>query len=273
MLQPSHTIQTQGRRASAKLSKRYNTRWPVAPYCTTTDPSPRMWGKRLGLGLVLRPRRTIPTHVGKTETCPCGQRTSPDHPHACGENRIAGNLRFALDGPSPRMWGKLLLCIFFGTLGRTIPTHVGKTAARISPRHFLSDHPHACGENNRKDSAGTSYRGPSPRMWGKQLGHKPSLPPPRTIPTHVGKTGWRQAGAKNLADHPHACGENQPHTAPALDRVGPSPRMWGKPIYPLDVCRRARTIPTHVGKTAPPPTCDRAQTDHPHACGENFTPP
>ena len=52
---------------------------------------------------------------------------------------------------------------------------------------------------------------------------------------------------------------------------GPSPRMWGKPRLARRPHRAARTIPTHVGKTAYCSPTRSVNSDHPHACGENGT--
>ena len=51
--------------------------------------------------------------------------------------------------------------------------------------------------------------------------------------------------------------------------LGPSPRVWGKPRFLRRPAAGIRTIPTRVGKTRNLFSGGIADTDHPHACGEN----
>ena len=113
------------------------------------------------------------------------------------------------------------------------------------------------------------YRGPSPRVWGKHLQPLTSQLDVRTIPTRVGKTDKDREGAGRFADHPHACGENEPMGIDCLARNGPSPRVWGKLSSILPSSVSGRTIPTRVGKTGSIIPFGIFGTDHPHACGEN----
>ena len=115
--------------------------------------SPRMWGKQLVVAGHDARGRFIPTHVGKTDTGTDRKGIRSVHPHACGEN--FGNIHILIDntrfipthvgktntskkgnkyvnGSSPRMWGKLVLCRRYSERSRFIPTHVGKT--RSTPR-------------------------------------------------------------------------------------------------------------------------------------------
>ena len=89
-------------------------------------PSPRAWGKYVGVMVFKVYPRTIPTGVGKmsTRTKPTG--ISTDHPHGRGENRLGIHDHGALKGPSPRAWGKYPAGFGFHGPFRTIPTGVGK---------------------------------------------------------------------------------------------------------------------------------------------------
>src|SRR5271157_2375097 len=51
--------------------------------------------------------------------------------------------------------------------------------------------------------------------------------------------------------------------------AGPSPRAWGELILRSRKCSLLRTIPTRVGRTNCWILHLDADTDHPHACGEN----
>ena len=176
----------------------------------TPGPSPRVWGE---LGLLEGPTtvtRTIPTRVGRTR-CACSCRSgSPDHPHACGENRICGYVEALAAGPSPRVWGELAAGRAQPPPWRTIPTRVGRTPCRR--RYFSScpDHPHACGENLQPLNHSKILSGPSPRVWGELGVSLPAIRNHRTIPTRVGRTRVRRASRVKRTDHPHACGENHP---------------------------------------------------------------
>ncbi len=113
-------------------------------------PSPRVWGKFNEFFAADYYRWTIPTRVGKICYAARVARRAKDHPHACGENSHATPSRLASRGPSPRVWGKLSAGGTIVGRPRTIPTRVGKIS---SPEIFLrvfSDHPHACGENQRR---------------------------------------------------------------------------------------------------------------------------
>jgi hypothetical protein len=53
-------------------------------------------------------------------------------------------------------------------------------------------------------------------------------------------------------------------------QAGPSPRGWGEPEEIQVVALGDRTIPTRVGRTPPGERHHPAETDHPHAGGENY---
>ena len=88
-----------------------------------------MWGKRALELSTTQAIRTIPTCVGKTLPAPA--------------------LATIVDGPSPRVWGKLDLL--------------------VSMQIRRPDHPHVCGENGYLSKETTLELGPSPRVWGKRL--------------------------------------------------------------------------------------------------------
>ena len=115
-----------------------------------------------------------------------------------------------------------------------------------------SDHPRACGENEKMSPEDRRPNGSPPRMRGKlfTLGASPSAC--RITPAHAGKTISNADFTGKSADHP--------------------PRMRGKPRGILTLGLRAGITPAHAGKTRrqrPPPP---SRTDHPRACGENVRP-
>ncbi len=174
----------------------------------TLGPSPRMWGEQLRQSSRAKLIRTIPTHVGRTLAKQATMQSLPDHPHACGENPTARRLWNWWNGPSPRMWGELMILPTQIVAQRTIPTHVGRTVTIAPSPASMPDHPHACGENVAPIGCGGLFCGPSPRMWGEPVGFPGEGFWGRTIPTHVGRTRCRPSRSRSTADHPHACGEN-----------------------------------------------------------------
>ena len=166
--------------------------------------------------------------MGRTCSSFTRPSSSPDHPHACGENAV-GTLHHASPiGPSPRVWGEPdsegSQLPFF----RTIPTRVGRTLCFYLSYSCPSDHPHACGENWRLSPLSGTQCGPSPRVWGEQNKGASSNGFARTIPTRVGRTILPIIGTWGIADHPHACGENVCGVEQRPSVNGPSPRVWGE---------------------------------------------
>src|SRR5208337_2954232 len=104
----------------------------------------------------------------------------------------------------------------------------------------------------------------SPRTWGERLLEALAIAVKRTIPTHVGRTVPRGQEPQILADHPHARGENGRCELGLRPPYGPSPRTWGEHSSSRSASSSRRTIPTHVGRTTPPPLFSGRLTDHPH---------
>ena len=170
--------------------------------------SPRRWGKPVGNGREEAFSRIIPTQVGKTKGVVRTSISLSDHPHAGGENDCPAPTGSVSDGSSPRRWGKRGMTSRRRRRARIIPTQVGKTAGRLTPRFRFPDHPHAGGENIPLLSLKSPQRGSSPRRWGKPPRRSPRRWRRRIIPTQVGKTSGMVHGARGIADHPHAGGEN-----------------------------------------------------------------
>ena len=151
-------------------------------------PSPRVWGKRVVGRELLQPCRSIPTGVGKTFGTASGKRGTAVHPHGCGENSNTSQSPSAQAGPSPRVWGKHMEAYGEATTFRSIPTGVGKTRRKVIRALCHAVHPHGCGENTPRIAKSLKPKGPSPRVWGKQVGHDQAVAAVRSIPTGVGKT-------------------------------------------------------------------------------------
>ena len=93
----------------------------------------------------------------------------------------------------------------------------------------------------------------------------------RIIPAHAGQTGGTRTLRRKAADHPRACGANRLISVAAACRAGSSPRMRGKLPASSNTSFIIRIIPAHAGQTRYRVARRRVSTDHPRACGANFS--
>jgi len=93
-------------------------------------PSPRVWGIRLLWRNSVLCFRSIPTRVGNTLNILLFSLSISVHPHACGEYAYAIFTKFFDTGPSPRVWGILLVRVFLVLALWSIPTRVGNTLSQ-----------------------------------------------------------------------------------------------------------------------------------------------
>ena len=127
-----------------------NLLWKQAKKLDTGSP-PRAWGQRSASRAQQPGRRFTPTRVGTTYLPWCPSLRRAVHPHARGDN-FEGTPHYTLcNGSPPRAWGQR------SRKGGRIPTHrftptrVGTTWAMAMWCSFPSVHPHARGDNNRRD--------------------------------------------------------------------------------------------------------------------------
>ena len=152
---------------------------------------------------------------------------------------------------------------------RITPAHAGKTRRRPRFAARCTDHPRACGENGVSPDGSRRPRGSPPRMRGKP--RKASLRHIllRITPAHAGKTRSGRRRERCRTDHPRACGENIPLSAPRFSRYGSPPRMRGKQRHHGKPSQGSRITPAHAGKTKYRIHVIALSADHPRACGEN----
>ncbi len=169
------------------------------------------------------------------------------HPHACGEYEEGGVHTNVASGPSPRVWGILVVWIRHRAGLRSIPTRVGNTSPlsyslrrprsiptpvgnTVGPAQSLSltaVHPHACGEYGGWSMPDKTKNGPSPRVWGiLGIGGRTCFTL-RSIPTRVGNISLYLYTCTTITVHPHACGEYLVKQPGCAVQLGPSPRVWG----------------------------------------------
>ena len=109
--------------------------------------SPRVWGAQEGRSDGAPAPRLIPTCVGSTDITHYNSPENSAHPHVCGEHSHQSALVGVCGGSSPRVWGAPRLIRGRGRFLRLIPTCVGSTLCCGCECHFLTAHPHVCGEH------------------------------------------------------------------------------------------------------------------------------
>ena len=193
----------------------------------------------------------IPACAGKTVFTSLGPAQRPAHPRVCGENYSADSIIRTLEGPSPRVRGKLLPPGDPNRAARLIPACAGKTGRCGRGAHRAEAHPRVCGENCYSRHVGEDDSGSSPRVRGKPRGWYAAPRPPRLIPACAGKTESRKRPARRTAAHPRVCGENEVDERVGMIAEGSSPRVRGKLNPDRAPGRRLGLIPACAGKTQP----------------------
>ncbi len=91
----------------------------------------------------------------------------------------------------------------------------------------------------------------------------------RITPAHAGRIGRRKIEAKNVWDHPRACGKNRRFKPYAQLAAGSPPRMREESVYPCVAEYLCGITPAHAGRMQRvlPGFC--IDGDHPRACGKN----
>ncbi len=173
-----------------------------------------------------------------------------DHPHACGDKKVACSALSADTGSSPRVWGQAETFQRQKAERRIIPTRVGTSVLGIIDGLLGTNHPHACGDKCQYPHCREPSLGSSPRVWGQVS--ISALPRAifRIIPTRVGTRIHQRAYAAVFQDHPHACGDKF--------------RIMGSHFNDGGI------IPTRVGTRSYRVLFAHLSMDHPHACGDKY---
>ena len=112
--------------------------------------SPRVWGQDIAVICISCAARIIPTRVGTRISTVVVTKLRGDHPHACGDKEPIGMYIGLRSGSSPRVWGQACHATIVWTMIRIIPTRVGTRALKSLDCQTAWDHPHACGDKNRR---------------------------------------------------------------------------------------------------------------------------
>ena len=130
-------------------------------------------------------------------------------------------------------------------------------------------HPRACGGNRPRNRHRRRHRGPSPRVRGKLVLEDRRADPHRSIPARAGETRPHPADRVHPRVHPRACGGNWSSIASSWLRMGPSPRVRGKPHAECAVVYQLGSIPARAGETFAAASLTASHRVHPRACGGN----
>ena len=133
-----------------------------------------------------------------------------------------------LVGSSPRVWGQVSTLKFPTFAKGIIPTRVGTRACALPFLQRRTDHPHACGDKQKKKTGQRKSQGSSPRVWGQEPCNRCPHLRVGIIPTRVGtrKNEWDKE--PDIEDHPHACGDKGKEENRHRRFRGSSPRVWGQ---------------------------------------------
>ena len=89
------------------------------------------------------------------------------------------------------------------------------------------------------------------------------------IPAHAGNTIYTHNPWFPVRDHPRACGEHTLEPFRVSSDPGSSPRMRGTLEQGYRGLHLVGIIPAHAGNTITRQPAQRAERDHPRACGEH----
>ena len=171
-----------------------------------------------------------------------------DHPHVCGEQWVSIDYGITNPGSSPRMRGAAYLG--HEQLGQTgiIPAHAG---SRLHPWTSL-----------------TSSTGSSPRMRGAEVDGVAERHDLGIIPARAGSRRYGWSWMDGAQDHPRACGEQFDEAMQGFSNTGSSPRVRGAVYRAAVGTSGLGIIPARAGSRRQHRRSERAQRDHPRACGE-----
>ena len=175
------------------------------------------------------------------------------HPHARGDNILQRSTVFHAHGSPPRAWGQSVRSVCRTLPIRFTPTRVGTIIDAIAQIIATTVHPHARGDN------GLSF--------GCELNH------PRFTPRRVGTMRCSGGLSIILSVHPHARGDNVCILSNLCVAAGSPPRAWGQSLRFPRCTFPDRFTPTRVGTIHSPSRLRQIIAVHPHARGDNKSPP
>ena len=190
----------------------------VAPSFVKIGSSPCVWGQATKSALLAKGDRIIPMRVGTSTPLPPQVHGNKDHPHACGDKFVSLYTLKPLMGSSPCVWGQDTLTSTATTALRIIPMRVGTSSVPLSALLCGRDHPHACGDKDKKSLVRVAALGSSPCVWGQEAHSRKLDLYKRIIPMRVGTRTATGTDMRTDKDHPHACGDKTLSSNPLIAR-------------------------------------------------------
>ena len=252
---PAHAGKTgsggpRNRRGAAHPRSRGENSMPLMIRLSRRGSSPLTRGKRRGTACIVRRRRLIPAHAGKTGRLNPVRAISSAHPRSRGENRGPRSGRLPRRGSSPLTRGKRDHAADGDLVTRLIPAHAGKTLCGGGRGHGGGAHPRSRGENGLGVLSVVHSTGSSPLTRGKHPDDGADGGRMGLIPAHAGKTRRTRSRKSTPAAHPRSRGENDAADGLLTVGGGSSPLTRGKPRTHRRRIHGGRLIPAHAGKTA-----------------------
>ena len=199
---------------------------------------------------MLRRRRLIPAHAGKTRDGVLKSMSIGAHPRSRGENPGRPSSKLGDQGSSPLTRGKLRSRLARLPRSGLIPAHAGKTLDSELGRIDSRAHPRSRGENAAPISTALTYSGSSPLTRGKPLVQAKRIREEGLIPAHAGKTYCVVVDGHAARAHPRSRGENSVASLRKRRPPGSSPLTRGKRGREHRRVNVHGLIPAHAGKTS-----------------------
>ena len=174
--------------------------------------------------------------------------------------------------PSWSPWGILVVPVFLGPVGQSIPAPAGEPMTAVTRSPTTKVYPRACGGTRISEERRTETGGLSPRLRGNRRGRWAGRPSAGSIPAPAGEppgpVGWKTISGV----YPRACGGTFRVKVLAPDLQGLSPRLRGNQRAGGDSVKNPRSIPAPAGEPKLRPAIQIPTSVYPRACGGTSVP-
>ena len=194
--------------------------------------------------------------------------------------------------PSWSPWGILVVPVFLGPVGQSIPAPAGEPMTAVTRSPTTKVYPRACGgtrisEERRTETGGLSPRlrggtpieaaytgtiyGLSPRLRGNRRGRWAGRPSAGSIPAPAGEPSESRCSRQTFKVYPRACGGTNAPAAIPSRTPGLSPRLRGNRSSGRQSRSQHRSIPAPAGEPGIQPFALSWRRVYPRACGGTIT--
>ena len=193
--------------------------------------------------------RFIPAWAGNTMGASRILSSSSVHPRVGGEHLLAGALKIAGNGSSPRGRGTHGADVRRVCAQRFIPAWAGNTSRVTLAMPKSPVHPRVGGEHSPVPLMMASSVGSSPRGRGTPVNRRADVTPGRFIPAWAGNTTRYFSRYRTEAVHPRVGGEHPMESGLPVPPAGSSPRGRGTQGDGRQAPGPPRFIPAWAGNT------------------------